>query len=150
MLTRYAMHGFELVEKLSRRPDFPLFRLFQSLSNAFLSIGEGSNIEQALVGFSVLHDSRSLPLHGEHHRAPSLLKLLHEVAGTAPKGRQRLDIFGDVEHGCSPNSTFLGAIRIPYLCGPRYLIQHSQLIAFALDFSVFPRAIIFSFASASS
>ena len=69
MLTRYAMRRFELVEKLSCRPEFSLFRVFKALTYSFLRIGVGGNVEQMLIGFSVLNDGRSLPLHGKHHGA---------------------------------------------------------------------------------
>ena len=63
------MLGFEIVEKLSRRPDLSFFRVRQPLTDAFLHIGMGGNIEQALVGFGILHDSRCLSLHRKHHGA---------------------------------------------------------------------------------
>src|SRR5580658_5504921 len=88
----------------------------ESLADSFLRICAGGNIEQALVGFSVLHDGRGLPLHGEHHGALAFLQLLHEVAGSAAEGRERLDVLGDVKHGSAPmKSTFLGAIRIHHV-----------------------------------
>src|SRR4030081_667287 len=39
MLTRYAMLGFEVVEKLPRQPDLSFFRVLQPLTDAFLHIG---------------------------------------------------------------------------------------------------------------
>ena len=100
ILTRYAMLGFEIVEKLPRRPDLSFFRVLQPLTDAFLHIGVGGNVEQALVGFGILHDSRCLSLHRKHHRALVLFKLFHEVAGPPPEGRQRLDVIRDVNHAC--------------------------------------------------
>src|SRR5271157_4491231 len=69
MLTRYAMPVLELVEKFPGRPDFSLSRILQALTDAFLCIGPGGDIEQSLIGFGVLDDGRRLPLHGEHHGA---------------------------------------------------------------------------------
>ena len=47
MLTRYAMPGFELMEKLPRRAEFSFFRA-PPLADAFLHVGAGGNVEQAL------------------------------------------------------------------------------------------------------
>src|SRR5271170_5932225 len=67
-LTRYAMPGFKVLEKLPCRPDLPLFCVLQALSDALLRVGAGGNIKQALIGFGVLHDSRGFPLHRQHDR----------------------------------------------------------------------------------
>jgi hypothetical protein len=37
--------GFELVEKLPRRPDLSFFRVLQALADAFLCIGAGGDVE---------------------------------------------------------------------------------------------------------
>jgi hypothetical protein len=55
------------------------------LADAFCYIGAGGNIEQALVAFGILHHSRRLSFHREHHRALVLFKLLHEVTGPPPR-----------------------------------------------------------------
>jgi hypothetical protein len=68
------------------------------LTDRLLSIRAGRNVEQSLVGFGVLHYSRGLPVNCEHHGALGFLKVFHEVAGLAPEGRQRLEVFGDVKH----------------------------------------------------
>src|SRR5260370_23967064 len=67
MFTTYAMPGFELGEKLPHGPSLSFFRLVQALADAFLRISVGGNVEQALIGFGVLHDGRRLPLHRKHH-----------------------------------------------------------------------------------
>src|SRR5271166_3690993 len=102
MLTAYAMFGFELVEKLFRRSYLFLFRILEALPDAFLGIGAGSNVEQMLVGFGILNNSRGLALHGEHHRALAFLQLFHEIAGTPAEGGQRLNVAGDVKHEPTP------------------------------------------------
>jgi hypothetical protein len=96
------MRGFELVEKLPRGPSLSFFRTFKALPDAFLSVGMGSNIEQSLIGFGVLHDCGCFPLHCEYHGALAFLKLLYEIAGTTPESRQRLDILGNVKHWAAP------------------------------------------------
>src|ERR1700674_1713245 len=103
MLTAYAMLGFELVEKLLRGPSFSFFRVLQALTDAFLCIDAGSDVEQALIGLGILHDGRCLPPHREHHRALALLELLDEVARPSAEGCQRLDVFGDIKHEPAPS-----------------------------------------------
>jgi hypothetical protein len=95
------MLGFEIVEKLPRRPDLSFLRVLQPLTDAFLDIGMGSNVEQTLVGFGILYDSRSPSLYRKHHGALIFFKLFHEVPGPPPEGRQRLDVIRDVNHACS-------------------------------------------------
>src|ERR1700722_12112179 len=101
-LTRYAMRGFEILEKLPRRPDFPLFCILQPLPDALLGIGIGGNIEQPLVRLGILHDGGGLTFHRKHHRSLILLELFHEVAGPATERCKRLNILGDVDHDPVP------------------------------------------------
>src|SRR5216683_6615481 len=75
MLTRYAMPGFELFEKLPCRPDLSFPRVLQPLTDAFFCVGAGGNVEQALISSGVLHDGFCLSFHGKHHRALAPLKL---------------------------------------------------------------------------
>jgi len=46
MLTRYAMGRVELVEKLPCWPEFSFFRVLKALTDSFLCIGAGGNVEQ--------------------------------------------------------------------------------------------------------
>jgi hypothetical protein len=106
------MFATNLVKYLSRRASASVGNVIKPLADAFLCVGTGRNVKQALIGLGVLHDSRCLPLHREHHRALALLKLFHEVAGSAAEGRQRLNVLGDVKQGPSPViSTLLGAYQ---------------------------------------
>jgi hypothetical protein len=73
-----------------------------ALTDAFHGVGIGRNVEQALIGVGILHDSRCFALHRKHHGALALLELFHEVAGTSAEGCQRLDVLGDVQHGPAP------------------------------------------------
>jgi len=108
------MPRFEVLENLPRRTDFALFYVLQTLTDALFSIGSCGNVKQALISFGVLHDGRSLPFNRKHHGPAGLFKLLHEVAGSATERSQRLNIFGDVEHGFFYTSTFLGVTRIAH------------------------------------
>src|SRR5690349_19332403 len=98
MLTRYAMSRVELVEKLSCRPEFSFFRVFKALTDAFLCISMGGNVEQMLISFSVLNHGRGLPIYRKHHGTLAFFQLFHKVTRPATKGCERLDVFGDVKH----------------------------------------------------
>jgi hypothetical protein len=95
------MFAANLVKDISRRASASVGYIIETLTDAFLCIGAGGNVEQALIGFGVLHDSRCLSLHSEHHGALALLELLHEVAGPATEGCQRLNILPDIKPGRS-------------------------------------------------
>src|SRR5579872_3901498 len=111
ILTRHAMRGFEFGEELFHVTALALLCLFKALADAFASVGLGCDVEQALIGPSVLDDGFGLAFDGEHHGSLALLELLHEVAGTAAEGGERLDVLGDIKHGrpLFEGSTFLGA-----------------------------------------
>ena len=85
------------------------------LADAFLSIGADGNVEQALMGFAVLHDSRRLPLHREHHGALALLSCFMK----SPDRRRKASETGCAwcqALACSCSSTFLDATRISDPC----------------------------------
>jgi len=52
----YAMPGFELREKLAHKPNFSIFYVLQTLTDAFLFIGLSGDVPQLLV-LSVIFDS---------------------------------------------------------------------------------------------
>src|ERR1035441_1886061 len=101
-------------EELPRWTSASVGYIIQSLTDRFFFVRAGGNIEQALIGCHVLHDSRCLPVHRKHHAALTLFELFQEVAGLAAEGRQRLNVFGEIQHGrAAPvQSTLLGAARI--------------------------------------
>src|SRR5579862_8877939 len=102
ILTRYVMLGFKLVKKFPYRPSLSLFRVIQALTDALVRIDTGGNVEQSLIGLSILYDGCCLPIHRKYHRAFASLQLLHEVAGTPPESRQRLDVLSNVKHEPAP------------------------------------------------
>ena len=63
------MFATNLVKYLSRRASASVGNVIEPLGDAFLRVGTGCNVKQTLIGLGVLHDSRCLPLHREHHRA---------------------------------------------------------------------------------
>ena len=51
------MFAANLVKYVSRRASASVGYVIKSLADAFLCIGAGRNVEQALIGFGILHDS---------------------------------------------------------------------------------------------
>src|SRR5689334_4249311 len=99
MLTRYAVGRVELVEKLLCRPEFSFFRVFKALTDSFLCIGAGGNVEQMLISFSVLNDGCGLPIHRKHHGALTFFQLFHKV--TRPTMERSESDLQQFENGCS-------------------------------------------------
>src|SRR6267378_1655539 len=96
------MFATDVVKDLFGGPGASVGHVIEPLADPFFRIRAGGDVEQALVRLGILHDGRSLSLYSEHHGALAFLQLLHEVAGTAPEGRQRLDVLGNVKHTPSP------------------------------------------------
>src|SRR6266540_1378833 len=92
---------FELSKELFDVTAFPALGLFEALTDAFIRIGAGRDVEEALIGLRVLHYRGSPALHRQYDGALTLPELFHEVAGAAAERGQRLNILGDVEHGMS-------------------------------------------------
>ena len=93
----------KLLKYLPGGTSTPMGYIVQPLTNGLLLISGSGNVEQALISFGILHDSRRLAIHGKHYRAFTFFQLLYEVAGLPAKCRQRLDIFGDVKHASPQN-----------------------------------------------
>jgi len=89
----------EAVEKFPRRSHSALPHVLYALADTFLRVSLGGYIEQALIGFSVLYDGRSIPLHRKHYWALAFLQLFQKLTRATPECRQRLNIFRDVKHG---------------------------------------------------
>jgi hypothetical protein len=106
------MRGFELVEKLPRGPSLSSFRTFRALPDTFLGVGVSSNIEQSLIGFSVLHDGCCFPLHCQYHGTLAFFELLHEIAGTTPESRRDW-----ISLVMSKRKRFHGELRVRSLVG---------------------------------
>ena len=86
------MFAANLVKDISRRASASVGYIIEPLTDAFLCIGAGGNVEQALIGFGVLHDSRRLPLHrkgarvrhGKCELATGFSKLVISDGGLTP------------------------------------------------------------------
>jgi len=71
------MGRVELVEKLPCQPESSFFRVFKALTDSFLCIGVGANVEQSL---SSLNDGR------KHHGTLTFSRLFHEFTRAATEG----------------------------------------------------------------
>jgi len=96
------MPGFEVFEKLPRWTEPPLFGVLQALTDTLLRIGARGDVEEVLVGFGVLHNSRRFSFHRQHYGAFGLFEPFHEVAGSAAERCQRMDVIRNIEHGTAP------------------------------------------------
>jgi hypothetical protein len=56
------------------------------------------SVEQALIGFGILHDRFCLSIDGKNQRFLRFLEMLHELPRIAAKRRHRLNVFFDVKH----------------------------------------------------
>lgn len=92
------MPAAHLVEYHPRGPSLAVGHIIEALANAFRSVRPGRHVEEPLISFGVLDNSRGLSLDREYYRSLALLQLLHEVPRSSPERRERLDILGDVEH----------------------------------------------------
>jgi hypothetical protein len=86
----------EFGKELPDGPALSATRFFESLADALHGVGTGRYIKQSLVGLSVLYDGGGLPLDRQYYGTLAFMQLLHEVAGAASEGGERLDVFGDV------------------------------------------------------
>jgi hypothetical protein len=77
------MFAANLVKYIFRRARASVGYIILTLPDSFLLIRPGGQVEETLIGFGVLYNSRRLPIHRKHHGALALLELFHEVAGLA-------------------------------------------------------------------
>ena|ERR1700682_2570312 len=85
-------------------PNLSFFRILQSLADAFSLIDACGDVEQALVGFGILYDSRFFPPYLEHYTTVALflgwfMERLHLVNSEShfdrTDGRDRVAIWSN-------------------------------------------------------
>src|SRR5271165_2418524 len=101
----------DFFESLARRPGAALGDVIKPLADSLMDIRLGGDVQQTLVGLRILDYGFGFAFDREHHGPLGLLKLFHEVARAAAERGERLDVLGDVKHGCPclDHSAFLGA-----------------------------------------
>src|SRR5258708_12139436 len=97
-LTRYGMVAPEHLQSFTRRTHTTLLYVFEALPDSLKCIGLRGNVEQALIGFRILHDRFRFSIDCKNQRFLRLLEMLHELPRIAPECRHRLNAFLDVKH----------------------------------------------------
>src|ERR1700756_4526747 len=97
-LTRYGMVSAEHFQSFTRRTHTTLLYVFDALPDSLKSIGLRGNVEQALIGFGILHDRFRLSIDCKNQWFLRFLEVLHELPWIAAERRHRLNVFFDVKH----------------------------------------------------
>src|SRR2546421_12421952 len=92
-LTRYGMVAAEHLQCFTRRTHTTLLYVFEALPDSLKRIGLCGNVEQALIGFGILHDRFRLSIDCKNQRFLRFLEGLHELPPIAPGCRHRLKLF---------------------------------------------------------
>ena len=97
-LTTYFMDAAEHFKSFARRPDAALLQVLKPLPDSFNGVGLRRDVEQMLIGFSILHDRFRFAVDGENQGSLGFLETLHEFSWIAPECGDGLNVFLDVEH----------------------------------------------------
>src|SRR5579859_4513855 len=92
-LTRYGMVAPEHFERFACRTDAAFLHVVQALTDAFPGVRLRGDIEQALIGFGILHDRFGFSIDGENERFFGLFEMLHELRRIAAECRHGLNVF---------------------------------------------------------
>ena len=84
-------------ERFPRRRRAALGHVFTALPDAFFGVCLCRDIEQALIGFSVLYYRGGLAVDRQNHRALRLLELLKKRNGIVPKRGQGMNVLSNVQ-----------------------------------------------------
>src|SRR5438270_12211056 len=95
-LTRYGMVAAEHFQSFARRTHTTLLCVFEALPDALKRISLRGDVEQALIGFGILHDRFRLSIDCKNQRFLRSLEVLHELPRIAPECRHSLNVFFDV------------------------------------------------------
>src|SRR5215472_1881898 len=95
------MAAAQFGEHVASRASTPASYILKPLADRLVNICTRRGIEQSLVRFRVLHHSRRLSVDGQDNGSLALLQPFQELAGVAPKIRQRLDVLGYVQHSAT-------------------------------------------------
>jgi hypothetical protein len=89
------------VKDFPRRAGAAVGGVIKALADCLVYVSAGGDVEQTLICFGVLNDCFGFAFNRKDDGSLALFELLHEVATSAPKGRERLDVFRDIKHGLS-------------------------------------------------
>jgi len=97
-LTRYFMDAAEEFQSFSRRTQAALFYVLKPLPDSLNGIGLRRDVEQMLIGFSILNDRFRFAIHGENQGSLGFLETFHEFSRIPPECGHGLNVFLNVEH----------------------------------------------------
>src|SRR5229473_1220834 len=97
-LTRYFMDAAEHFQSFTRRTYAAFLYVLKPLTDTLNRVGLRSDVEQALIGFSILHNRFRLAVNGKNQRPLGFLEALHEFSRIAAECGHRLNVFLNVEH----------------------------------------------------
>src|SRR5438105_5904839 len=97
-LTRYGMVAAEHLQCFTGRTHTTLLYVLKALPDSLKRIGLCGDVEQALIGFGILHDRFRFPIDCKNKRFLRLLEMLHELPRIAPECRVRLNVYFDIKH----------------------------------------------------
>jgi hypothetical protein len=89
----------KFIEKFAGGTSASCCDIFETLADAFVDVGCGGEVEEALVGGGVLDNGFGFAVDSEDDGAAGLFEALHHFDGVVAEGGEGLDVFGDVDHG---------------------------------------------------
>jgi hypothetical protein len=92
------MVAAEHLQCFTGRTHTTLLYVFDALPDSLKGIGLRGDVEQALIGFGILHDCFRLSIDCKNQWFLRSLEVLHELARIAAERRHRLNVFFDIKH----------------------------------------------------
>jgi hypothetical protein len=92
-LTWYDMAAPEDFQRFASRTHAALFQVFEALTDAFEYICLRGDIQEALIGFGILHDGFGLTVDGENEWFFGLFEMFYKLRWIAPESCHGLNVF---------------------------------------------------------
>src|SRR5438045_9429648 len=97
-LTWYFMDAAEQFKSFARRTHAALLYVLKPLPDSLNGIGLCRDVEEALIGLSILHDRFRFAVNGKNQRPLGFLETFHEFSRIAPECGIGLIAFFIVDH----------------------------------------------------
>src|ERR1700730_9532176 len=97
-LMRYFMDAAERFQRFTRRTHAALVYVIKPLADSLNRVGLRRDVEEALIGFGVLHDRFRFAVDCKNQPPLGFLEAFHEFSRMAPERGHRLNVFLNVEH----------------------------------------------------
>ncbi len=92
------MNAAEHFKGFARRTDAALLQILKPLLDSLNGIGLRRDVEQMLIGFSILNDRFRFAIDGENQGSLGFLETFHEFSRIPPECGHGLNVFLNVEH----------------------------------------------------